>query len=143
MSEITYEGTIEGSTYRVDVIAGGKRKALDPRNDLWDHSPSGFSWGYGGSGPAQLALAILAYQLHRYPGDRKIAASVKQHVGDEERPRSPDDEAVRLHQTFKARVTARLDQTKGFRITDGDVRRVLREMAGLDETPQGSLPGVA
>lgn len=24
-----------------------------------DHSPDGFSWGYGGSGPAQLALAIM------------------------------------------------------------------------------------
>ena len=24
-----------------------------------DHSPTGFSWGYGGSGPAQLALALL------------------------------------------------------------------------------------
>lgn len=23
------------------------------------HSPDGFAWGYGGSGPAQLALAIL------------------------------------------------------------------------------------
>ncbi|GAH94857.1 unnamed protein product, partial [marine sediment metagenome] len=23
------------------------------------HSPDGFNWGYGGSGPAQLALAIL------------------------------------------------------------------------------------
>lgn len=33
---------------------------LDPRTDLANHSPTGFSWGYGGSGPAQLALAILA-----------------------------------------------------------------------------------
>ena len=33
---------------------------LNPRNDLVNHSPTGFSWGYGGSGPAQLALAILA-----------------------------------------------------------------------------------
>ena len=24
-----------------------------------NHSPTGFSWGYGGSGPAQLALALL------------------------------------------------------------------------------------
>ncbi len=24
-----------------------------------NHSPTGFEWGYGGSGPAQLALAIL------------------------------------------------------------------------------------
>lgn len=26
---------------------------------VWNHSPSGFEIGYGGSGPAQLALAIL------------------------------------------------------------------------------------
>lgn len=33
---------------------------LPPRNDLVDHSPDGFSWGYAGSGPSQLALALLA-----------------------------------------------------------------------------------
>jgi hypothetical protein len=27
--------------------------------ELRNHSPTGFAWGYGGSGPAQLALAIL------------------------------------------------------------------------------------
>mgnify|MGYP001612653027 CR=1 FL=1 len=26
---------------------------------LYNHSPGGFAWGYAGSGPAQLALAIL------------------------------------------------------------------------------------
>ena len=26
--------------------------------ELWNHSPDGFNWGYGGSGPAQLALAL-------------------------------------------------------------------------------------
>ena len=33
---------------------------LDPRFDLRNHSPTGFSWGHLGSGPSQLALAILA-----------------------------------------------------------------------------------
>jgi hypothetical protein len=36
---------------------------LNPRNDLRNHSSTGFEWGYGGSGPAQLALAILAHHL--------------------------------------------------------------------------------
>lgn len=36
---------------------------LDPRTDLRNHSPTGFEWGYGGSGPAQLALAILCDAL--------------------------------------------------------------------------------
>ena len=36
-------------------------KKLDPRpsQKVWNKSPDGFAWGYGGSGPAQLALAIL------------------------------------------------------------------------------------
>lgn len=35
---------------------------LNPRYDLRQHSPTGLEWGYGGSGPAQLALAILAHE---------------------------------------------------------------------------------
>lgn len=38
-------------------------KPLPLRLDLRNHSPTGFSWGYNGSGPAQLALAILADHL--------------------------------------------------------------------------------
>ncbi|MGH7980129.1 MAG: DUF6166 domain-containing protein [Limisphaerales bacterium] len=36
---------------------------LNPRHDLYNHSPDGFEWGYSGSGPAQLALAIVADYL--------------------------------------------------------------------------------
>ena len=34
---------------------------ISPRDSqkVYNHSPDGFNWGYGGSGPAQLALAIL------------------------------------------------------------------------------------
>lgn len=31
----------------------------EPSQELYNHSPDGFQWGYGGSGPAQLALALL------------------------------------------------------------------------------------
>ena len=33
---------------------------VNPRLDLREHSMTGFEWGFAGSGPAQLALAILA-----------------------------------------------------------------------------------
>jgi hypothetical protein len=59
-------------------------KPLNPRFDLRRHSPDGFQWGYGGSGPAQLALALLADA-----------------TGD-------DDLAQRHYQEFKFRVIARL-----------------------------------
>jgi len=55
---------------------------LSARRDLFNHSPCGFEWGYGGSGPAQLALAILCKVMH------------------------DDERAVRLHQPFKFRVVA-------------------------------------
>ena len=40
--------------------ADGIRKILPYRLDLQNHSPDGFNWGYDGSGPSQLALAMIA-----------------------------------------------------------------------------------
>jgi hypothetical protein len=54
-----YEGWREG--HAVIVTVDGC--SLNPRLDLYNHSPTGFEWGYCGSGPAQLALAILADHL--------------------------------------------------------------------------------
>jgi hypothetical protein len=71
---------------------------------LWNHSPDGFNWGYGGSGPAQLALALL------------LAAGVT--------PRT----AVRLHQTFKWEHIAPLPQHQPF-VLALDVRQWVRQQA--------------
>lgn len=68
----------------VHVVRGKASTPLPPRNDVWNHSPDGFEWGYGGSGPAQLALAILCH----------VTGS--------------DHQAAALHQRFKAAVVARL-----------------------------------
>ena len=38
----------------------GTSEPLPLRLDLWNHSPTGFEWGYNGSGAAQLALAITS-----------------------------------------------------------------------------------
>lgn len=58
----------------------------------WNHSPDGFNWGYEGSGPAQLALAIL------------LEAGVAPPL------------AVRLHQRFKREIIARLAAGAAFRV---------------------------
>lgn len=65
-------------------------KALDPSESLRyrQHSPTGFAWGYGGSGPAQLALAIL--------------------LKFTDAPR-----ALELYQEFKARYVATWPQSGG------------------------------
>lgn len=36
------------------------QRPLELRLDIRNHSPTGFEWGYSGSGPAQLALALVA-----------------------------------------------------------------------------------
>lgn len=48
-----------GCEVRVEYLEG-RSVALNPRHDLYNHSPDGFEWGYSGSGPAQLALAMAA-----------------------------------------------------------------------------------
>ena len=58
-----YKGIIpEPMDWRVRIIEDGspaRMSSLPLRLDVMKHSPSGFAWGYPGSGPAQLALAIL------------------------------------------------------------------------------------
>ena len=43
----------------VVVTVDGRPLYPQRSQKLHNHSPDGFNWGYGGSGPAQLALAIL------------------------------------------------------------------------------------
>ena len=54
-------GVIEGRRTEAasSVSVNGSELDLDKSLRLRRHSPSGFEWGYEGSGPAQLALAIL------------------------------------------------------------------------------------
>ena len=54
------------------------RVQLNPRLDLRNHSPDGFEWGYGGSGPAQLALALLCDAT----GDDELSLQLYQHYKD-------------------------------------------------------------
>lgn len=51
------------------IFPGASRK-------IRDHSPTGFEWGYGGSGPAQTALALCL----DFTGDPEIAQMVYQDV---------------------------------------------------------------
>lgn len=58
----TYQGKRRDGPGSALVIVLGDSpngRKLNPRWDVRNHSPDGFEWGYGGSGPAQLALAIL------------------------------------------------------------------------------------
>lgn len=43
------------------VMINDKVLEPGPSQKLVNHSPDGFMWGYGGSGPAQLALALLLH----------------------------------------------------------------------------------
>lgn len=58
---------LKGKWATRDIWLNGKKlspaKSLARRN----HSPDGFNWGYAGSGPAQLALAIcIELDLDKY-----------------------------------------------------------------------------
>src|ERR1039457_7722677 len=95
----TYEGLRR--FYAVDVTVNGR--PLNPRLDLYNHSPTGFEWGYPGSGPALLALAILA-----------------DHLAD-------DEQALNLHQRFKWAVIAELP-SKRWRLTTSEIDRAVHNI---------------
>jgi hypothetical protein len=70
---------------------------LDQCSEYVNHSALGFSWGYGGSGPAQLALALIVDAVGR------------------------PDVARRFYQDFKWAFISRLDSESNHEFTVGDV----------------------
>ena len=64
------------------VLVDGSPLPIAPSLAIRRHSPTGFEWGYAGSGPAQLALALLLHAT----GDAELSE--------------------RLYQRFKGRYVA-------------------------------------
>lgn len=60
--------TISGILSTRQVFIDGVE--LDPKagQEIINHSPDGFMWGYGGSGPAQLALSIVLFITNSITG---------------------------------------------------------------------------
>ena len=106
-----YEGWREGHAVMVTV----DKRQLNPRLDLRNHSPTGFEWGYSGSGPAQLALAILA-----------------NHCGN-------DQHALICYQRFKSVVVSELPRNRRWILTATDIDRVLQAIREL-EIATGGVP---
>ena len=83
MKELTFKLKGEWQTRRVWL---NDRELLPgPSQRVWNHSPDGFNWGFGGYGAAQLALAILLklcpkeIALFQYGGfKRKVIAGLPQ-----------------------------------------------------------------
>jgi len=87
--DIEYRGDRSGNHFDVGVWVWNGEKA-EPLEHLVRHSPTGFEWGYQGSGPADLARSILADYLTR--------------TLPENMPRETLRDA--LYQNFKAQVIA-------------------------------------
>jgi hypothetical protein len=96
------------------------RKELRPERSLRvrNHSPDGFSWGDGGSGSAQLALALLLELTH-------------------------EDVALLWYQDVKEHIIARLAQDDfvidSQEIVDCIVNEVKAEFGSEDRSPSGRL----
>lgn len=62
MSNIVYTGRRVPNIIVMALDEGTKKaRMLNPCHSqaIKNHSPDGYNWGYGGSGPSQLALALL------------------------------------------------------------------------------------
>jgi hypothetical protein len=108
------------SISEVIVMCDGER--LSPRASLAvrNHSPDGFNWGYGGSGPAQLALGLMLDFLDDEPHAREIA----QHH----------------YQQFKWDVIARLPGDQGWQLNGLQIRQAIEAMEHRRPfTPAGDI----
>jgi hypothetical protein len=72
---IPFENREPNTSDENEVTVNGRELKLQPSLKLRNHSPTGFNWGYLGSGCAQLALGILL----DFTGDAELA---QQHYMD-------------------------------------------------------------
>ena len=85
----TYRGSRErGKVWIESAEYEGGWRDLPLRLDVVNQSPSGFEWGYLGSGPAPLALAILC----DYLGEPQLAVRFCQEFQEEAVARWKDEE---------------------------------------------------
>lgn len=91
----TYHGM--RGTPGAEILDGAQSRPLP---HVVYHSPDGFEWGYPGSGPADLALSILADAL----GEQQTPAQAT-HSDVSGCPRS-----FKLHQDFKREFVVRFGQ---------------------------------
>lgn len=68
------------------VYVANETGAKKPLHHLVVHSPTGFEWGYHGSGPADLALSILGDYFGEQPTKKEL------HQGHFELPRELENE---------------------------------------------------
>jgi hypothetical protein len=101
----TYYGFDDGNSAAVFVSKNRQKMVPLPlRLDIVNHSRTGFSWGYSGSGAAQLAVAILADWT------------------------GCDHAARALHQWFKAVAIAHLPE-KHWSLSDDDLGTIFETMS--------------
>ena len=87
---------------------------FQPLPHIMRHSPTGFSWGYSGSGPADAALSILAHHFGETDQDVKTGRS----------------KAAVLYQAFKNEWIAKYPQTLDFQLTSMEIETCLKRHAG-------------
>jgi hypothetical protein len=92
--------TADGVTVAVTLIDRRQRTRVRPLRHIPVHSPAGFDWGYHGSGPADLALAVLVDHLHERPPRRGWLAGTRFSRW------AADSRAFRHHQLFKREIVA-------------------------------------
>lgn len=94
-----------------------------PLHHVVRHSPTGMEWGYGGSGPADLALSILT----DYLGDRIYAVHATDGCVEQ---RNGLSLAEQLHQPFKWSFVASFPR-EGWSLTGEQIASWLRAQGVL------------
>jgi hypothetical protein len=113
------EGSVVYKGFRGEDDSAHVRRGVRPLElylGVMSHSPDGFEWGYEGSGPAQLALALVCDALGIDPDTRARGQ------GLDHPPLVAT--ALRVYQTFKRRIVARLPREQ-WRLTRTDVLRAI------------------
>lgn len=115
----------------VEIVEDGKAVSSYPLPHVVVHSPTGFECGYGGSGPADLALAIL---VDFFGESAAIPPSAYGNYDPSDKTRDAigATQAWALHQDFKQDIIACLPQDDEWSVQETDIQAWLRYRRALE-----------
>lgn len=106
---VTFNGARTKEGAQVNIVVDGVSRPLPFHLAVAPHSPDGFEWGYGGSGPSQLALAMCVELLG-------------------------PQEALKVYQLVKERVVAPIKGSK-WALRAGEIMEAIEEETELPLKP--------
>lgn len=128
---LIFRGYREDEGNLVVTVEDARTGKVEDLPHVVHHSPTGYGCGYGGSGPADLALSMCAAIIGAEPDTVEVFEGVR-------RNRKVGRSAWDAHQRVKREIVAQLPQDRPWSVGAKDIAPVIFAAVGQEERQEAT-----